>query len=240
MIRPDMAVEIVDGKRVIVVRIPEASPIDKPVFIRNKGLPKGACRRIGSTDQICSDDDIAKLYGLRDERSFDKAPLTEEASIDDLSSEAIKEYRQTRAELNASADELRLDDDELLLAVGAAAQTKRGYEITRAGLILFGKPVALRRLYPSLRIDYIIVPGSEWAANPTERYESVEIRQPLLIAVPRAVALVSQDLPKSFQLKGRTISQNRNSSDTLRGHPRSYRECSDAPELPHDGANSDH
>lgn len=61
-IRPEMVVEERDGKRVIVLHILEAPAGDKPVFIESKGLPKGAFRRIGSTDQHCTDDDLAVFY----------------------------------------------------------------------------------------------------------------------------------------------------------------------------------
>ncbi|MBL0317939.1 MAG: ATP-binding protein [Alphaproteobacteria bacterium] len=50
-IRPSIRTEDIDGKKVIIVDVTEAPQSDKPVFIRNKSLPRGAYRRIGSTDQ---------------------------------------------------------------------------------------------------------------------------------------------------------------------------------------------
>ena len=57
-IRPQISVEVAGDKRVIVAFIPEAQPNEKPIFIQSRGLPKGAFRRIGSTDQVCTEDDI--------------------------------------------------------------------------------------------------------------------------------------------------------------------------------------
>lgn len=39
-----------------------------------------------------------------------------------------------------------------------------------------------------MRIDYIRVPGKEWVQAPTNKFETVEIREPLLTAVWRAQA----------------------------------------------------
>ncbi len=39
-----------------------------------------------------------------------------------------------------------------------------------------------------MRFDYIRVPGKEWVQAPTNKFETVEIREPLLTAVRRAQA----------------------------------------------------
>jgi len=59
---------------------------------------------------------------------------------------------------------------------------------TLAGIVLFGKPMALRRMLPIVKIDCIRVPGLEWIEDPHERFQSVEIRKPLLLALPLAEA----------------------------------------------------
>lgn len=41
-IRPTINVEVVKNKLVVVAHIPEAKPYEKPVYIKNKGLEKGA------------------------------------------------------------------------------------------------------------------------------------------------------------------------------------------------------
>ena len=56
-IRPQMAVEALEGKAVVVVFVPELPPTDKPVYLKSLGLPRGAMRRVGSTDQEGTEDD---------------------------------------------------------------------------------------------------------------------------------------------------------------------------------------
>jgi ATP-dependent DNA helicase RecG len=66
--------------------------------------------------------------------------------------------------------------------------------------MLFGKSMALRRHFPMNRVDYIIVEGREWIPDPAHRYQTIEILEPLLIAIPKLVTLILNDIPKAFTL----------------------------------------
>jgi ATP-dependent DNA helicase RecG len=202
-VRPEMTVHVApDGKRVVVVRIPESDPSSKPIYLKRLSLPKGAFRRIGSADHACSDDDLALFYQKRDETSFDAA-IVPGVTVADLDPAAIAEYRATR--LKRDAEELAYDDEGLLRAVGATVVVNGNVAVTRAGLLLFGGEAALRLHCPSARIDYILVAGQDWVPDTTQPLRSTEIRQPLMIALPRVASLVSQDLPTTFQLKGKGL-----------------------------------
>ena len=199
-LRLDIQTEILDGKPVIVVFVPEASPQDKPVYLKAQGLPRAAFRRIGSTDQRCTDDDLLVLYQNRQQESFDAGPVPD-ATLDDFAPEAIADYRQSRSEANPDAEELRWTDHDLLQALGCIRQNERGqWQPTVAGLLLFGKPVALRRSFPMTRVDYIRVPGREWVPDPERRFDSIELRDPLFRLIRRVQAAILDDLPKAFGL----------------------------------------
>lgn len=198
-VRVQIASEQVSGQTILVVTVPEAQPGDKPVFLKKHGLPRGAYRRVGSTDQQCTEDDLLALYQGRQVESFDCTAVPD-ASLDDLSAEAIADYRRARAEANADAEELRWSDEELLEAIGCVRRAGPGRVPTVAGILLMGKPQALRRLYPMTRIDYIRVPGKEWIPDPERRFDSVEIRDYLFRAIRRALSAVLDDLPKAFGL----------------------------------------
>ena len=200
VLRPEMAVERVDGKTLIVVFEPEADASQKPVYLQATGLPKGAFRRVGSTDQRCVDDDLWVLRGAS-QAAFgpDMAPLAD-ARMDDLDPNAIAEYRRLRAQANPQAEELGYGNDEMLEALSAVRRMGAELKPTLAGVVLFGKPIALRRLLPALRVDYVRVVGTQWVDDPEQRFQSVDIRQPLMLALPKAEASVEDDLPKGFRL----------------------------------------
>ncbi|MDD5028752.1 MAG: ATP-binding protein [Rhodoferax sp.] len=199
-VRVEINTETIHGKTVLVVHVPEAQPQDKPIFFKAQGLPKGAFRRISSTDQHCTDDDLAVFYQGRQTESFD-ATLVADTSLDDLSPEAIADYRQSRAEANPDAEELRWSDEDLLQSLGCIRRNPQAvWQPTVAGLMLFGKPVALRRCFPMMRVDYIRVPGREWIPQPDRRFDTIDLRDPLLRLVRRAQAAILDDLPKGFAL----------------------------------------
>ena len=62
-LRPEIAVERIDGKTLVVVQVAEVDHGHKPVYLKATGLPRGAFRRIGSTDQRCTDEDLWVLRG---------------------------------------------------------------------------------------------------------------------------------------------------------------------------------
>lgn len=200
-VRIELSTEQVNGQAVVVAFVPEAQAQDKPVFFKAQGLPKGALRRVGSVDQHCTEDDLAVFYQGRKRDSFD-ASLVPDATLDDLAPEALADYRQTRAEANPDAEELRWTDEELLRALGCIGQDERGaWRPTVAGAMLFGKPQLLRRCFPMTRVDYIRVPGREWVPDPNRRFDTIELRDPLFRLIRRAQAAVLDDLPKGFALK---------------------------------------
>lgn len=199
-LRLDIQTDSLNGKPVIVVFVPEAAAHEKPVYLKAQGLPRGAFRRIGSTDQHGTDDDLLVLYQNRQQESFDSG-LVPDATLDDFAPEALADYRQSRAAANPDAEELRWTDQDVLQALGAIRQNERGqWQPTVAGLLLFGKPVALRRSFPMTRVDYIRVPGREWVPDPERRFDSIELRDPLFRLIRRVQAAILDDLPKAFGL----------------------------------------
>lgn len=105
--------------------------------------------------------------------------------------------------MNPEAEELSLNDMDLLRALGAIKKTKDGgYHLTYTGLLVFGKQMSLRRLVPSFRVDYIRISGNQWMADGNNRFEqTIDMRGPLMLMVNKACSAVMDDLPKGFELK---------------------------------------
>ena len=199
-IRPLIETEVVNGKTVIVVKIDEAPEAQKPIYIVNRGLPQGAFRRVGSSDQKCTEDDMRIFYSSAE--SFDST-IVKGATLDDIDDNAVAYYRKLRAKVNSNAEELSYDDKDLLMALRACEREKDGsYVLTYTGLVVFGKSMSLRRLLPALRVDYIRVSGNRWIEDPDKRFETtIDMRGPLIQMVNRALNAIKDDLPKGFALK---------------------------------------
>ena len=201
-IRPVIDVILHPNGPVIIAYISEAEPYEKPVYIKSRGVEKGAFRRIGPTDQMCTREDLDLINRLRSQKKFDETTINH-ATWMDFDPKAIEAYRRYRKDINGSAKELEWSDQDLMVALGAAVELKNELKPTIAGIILFGSEMALRRLFPiAARIDYIVVDGKEWVPNPEKRYsQSYEFREALILAIPRLITHIMRDIPNAFSMQ---------------------------------------
>jgi ATP-dependent DNA helicase RecG len=195
-VRPIISTEKINSDTVIVIKINELPANQKPLYFKSKGLPDGAYRRIGPTDHRCTYDDLQLFF--TDYDSYDKTILND-TSISDIDENAVQRYRELRTRINATAEELSYNDEDLLLALGCL-EHKEPKRLTVAGLLLFGKSQAQRRITPMLRADYIRVPGTTWVEDPDNRFTTVDMRGSLILLAFRLVNAVNSDLPKGFLL----------------------------------------
>lgn len=196
-VRPDIRVDEIGGKKVLRVFVPELAPAQKPVRFKEEPLPGGAWRRIGSNDQRCTEEDLAEFFGPQDD--FDASPVRG-AKMADVDPDAIRRYRTLRAKANPNAEELAMDDRDLLLALGCLDPDAPD-TLTVAGVLLFGSASLQRRVMPDARVDYIRVPGTKWVETVDDTFESSDMRGSLLLLLFRVVNAIQADLPQGFVLK---------------------------------------
>lgn len=197
-VRPEVESEqLGNGKIAIKVFIAELPTAQKPLYFKNEALPRGAYRRIGSSDQRCTDDDLHVFFNRED--TFDSSSVSS-SSIDDISEEALDFYKVLRGKVNQFAEELTYNNHDLLQSLGCLKRENAINLLTFTGLLVFGKRQALRRLLPMVRVDYIRVPGNEWIKDPDNRFTTVDMRGPLIELVQRTFNAIADDLPKGFLL----------------------------------------
>jgi ATP-dependent DNA helicase RecG len=197
-VRPEIDIEqLSNGNLVMKIFVSELPDAQKPLYFKKNGLPLGAFRRIGSSDQHCTEDDLYVFYNKED--SLDSS-IIKDTSFDDISEEAVQLYRKLRAKVNPGAEELNYDDIELLQSLGCIKKDNENWILTYTGLLVFGKRISLRRLLPMVRVDYIRVPGNEWVQDPDNRFTTVDMRGPLIELVQRTFTSIADDLPKGFLL----------------------------------------
>ncbi len=200
-LRPQMRVDGAEGKTVLVVYMPEVATADKPVYLKATGLPRGAYRRIGSTDQRCTDHDLWALRQIDEPQSGFDAKVVDDCELSELDPAAIAEYRRLRTLVNPQAEELSYPDEELLEALLAVRRVNGEFKPTVAGVLLFGKPLTLRRLFPTAEVSYVRVVGTEWVADPERRFAAtIDVRKAALLTFRQIAAAIEDDLPKGFYL----------------------------------------
>ena len=215
-VRPQICVDIdpESSRRVVVAHVSEAPATEKPVYLRARGLPRGAFRRIGASDIVCTEDDLHVLFHLRGTKSYDETPV-DDAVWADLDPQVFRVYRHLRAELNPAAVEL--DYDDLARCPGTPRRGPQGdgvgadscrtsplwYETSLAAFL----PDPPHRLSADRRQG--VGPKIPGALSSIGGLKSG--REPLLLAIPQVVSHIMDDIPKSMSLPGRAASSARNS-----------------------------
>jgi len=198
-VRPKIEIERIEDKNLIKIEVAELPAERKPLYFKNLKIPKGIFRRIGPTDQSCTEEDLTVFYGNTVE-NYDTTVI-QNSSLEDVSEEAVELYRKLIRKAKPNAEELEFDTPELLYALNAADTAKDTANLTLTGLLIFGKKMALRRPLPMCRVDYIRISGKEWVEDPDQRFEStIDMRGSLLELLPRTIAAIADDLPKGFYL----------------------------------------
>jgi ATP-dependent DNA helicase RecG len=200
-VRPEVNVEKINEKTVIKIHVNELPDRQKPVFFIKDGLPGGAYRRIGSTDQRCTEDDMHIFY--QDSSSFDQTEV-KGSSMADIDEVALERYRQLREKVNPAAEELLLGNLELLQSLGCINKDN-AMELNVAGFMLFGSSKAHRKFCPMIRVDYIRVPGNTWVDDPDNRFVSIDMQGPIILVLFRLIDAINVDLPRGFLLQDNKI-----------------------------------
>jgi len=199
-IRPEIHVGVIEGKKIVCLFIPESEPEAKPIYIMAAGVPKGAYRRIGSTDHKCTDEDIELFYQERSRQKFDQMHVYE-ATYDDIDPDAVSEYRKIRSRANSNAEELALDDINLLKSLHCIKEKEGRLAPTVAGLVLFGKRESLKKYLPLIQVDYIRIPGLEWIEHSDSSFDSLIYQEALIPLIPKLHRNIMSALPTAVTLK---------------------------------------
>ena len=133
-VRPEIYVEKIRGKNVLRIFVPELPAPRKPLYFKNEGIPKGIFRRIGSSDQRCSEEDLPVFYTRED--ACDHSPVPG-AHLSDVDEEEVARYRILRGKVRPDATELSFDTPRLLKALGCLDR-EDPTRLNLAGALLFG------------------------------------------------------------------------------------------------------
>ncbi|WP_455057852.1 ATP-binding protein [Jutongia sp.] len=160
----------VNGDLIIVIYVPMAKREEKPVFI-NDDLFGGTFRRNHEGDYRCTRLQVKTMLRDQAENTMDMEVL-DDVPMQDLNYETIRGYRNRHRILKTGHPFERLNDEEYLRSIGAAAISREDKKLhpTAAGMLMFGDEYNIVRHFPEYFLDYreMLDPTIRW----TDRLQS--------------------------------------------------------------------
>ena len=172
-----------NGDIIMVITVPKASRESRPVYINGK-MFGGTYRRNWEGDYKVSRAGIKAMLRDQPEGTSDMKVL-DDFSVSVLNYETIQGYRNRHRSFNPGHPFLKLDDENYLQRIGAAAVSKMDGKLhpTGAGLLMFGNEYDIIREYPEYFLDYrrmtntltqwsdrIYSSSGEWSGNICDFY----------------------------------------------------------------------
>ena len=168
----DVQTYVVGEKKdvIMVIYVPMAKREQKPVYINND-IFNGTYRRNHEGDYHCTRLQVKAMLRDQTERTMDMEIL-DKVPMEDLNYETIHGYRNSHRTLKSGHPFERLDDNEYLRSIGAAAISEEDGQLhpTAAGMLIFGNEYNIVRHFPEYFLDYReeLDPTTRW----TDRVQS--------------------------------------------------------------------
>lgn len=204
----------IDGKDVICITVPEADYHRKPVYI-NDNMRDGTYKRSHEGDRHVNKEELAML--TRNSADDLDSEIVEHYGMDDIDPDTLNAYRARFDARYRNHVYGHLDNKQFLQQMGGYSKNRRtGKEgLTKAGLLMFGKGLSIREVFPQFRVDYLdrsgITPGSseKWNDRLTDdgtwehnlfNFVALTLRR-LFVTLPKAGRLVGGERADDESLK---------------------------------------
>ena len=149
----DTTVETVEGKGIVVIRVPWVDRYTRPVYIDNS-IFGGTFRRTYTGDHQCKREEVLSMLRDSDTSSQDAA-VAESARVEFINRETVAAYRRRFDQRNEGHVWGKADDETFLTNIGALrVDEKGGLRPTRAGLLMFGEDRWITYEFPHYFLDY--------------------------------------------------------------------------------------
>jgi len=149
----NVRIENVSGHRIVVIDVPRAHRLDRPVYV-NGNPTAGAYRRTGEGDYHCTEEELRSMYRDAARKSQDMR-LLEGLSCSVLSPASLQSFRR-KMDVTRPGHVMEAEDDEaFLLSLGAVGRGKDdALHPTAAGLLMFGSGPVIREIFPRYSLCY--------------------------------------------------------------------------------------
>lgn len=199
----DVQIVDVDGKDIIVINVPRADYMIRPVYI-NSNLSKGTYKRNHEGDYHCTEQELRMMVRDSNELGND-CMFLEYYTMDDIDIPSLERYRILFRTENPEHIWNDIDNKDFLIQLGGYVVNRKEQTegLTMAGLLMFGKGLPIRDRFENLRMDYIdksnLIGDQRYSDRLT--YDGTwenNLFNFIRIVLPR----LTRDLPRPFQMEG--------------------------------------
>lgn len=193
----------VDGHTVLWIEVPQADYKYKPVYI-NENPMKGSYKRNHEGDYHCTEEEVKAMLRDASDSGIDGG-LLDGFTMDDIDLNTLKAYRIEYEHHNPDHVWNSVEDKEFLRNLGGYTidRTTRREGLTTAGLLMFGKGLAIRERFDNIRMDYLdqtnLASGVRW--NDRLTYDG-SWENNLYNFTKRILPKLVSDLKRPFKLEG--------------------------------------
>lgn len=159
--------EYIDGKKVIEIRVPEASYKEKPIYLN--GQANQTYIRRGSGDYIVNEDELATFF--RNKIDNLDEDLIENYDMDDLDSITIDNYIERLVVRDKHNRYVNMEKHQILSELGVIRRDRKTKKeaLTFGGLLFFGKYDSIKEYLPHFHLEYIDLTNTSFSKE--ERYK---------------------------------------------------------------------
>lgn len=199
LVDSDVSVEREGDAELVVVKVPRADRLLRPVYINNS-MNAGAYRRNGEGDYRCTMEAVRAM--VRD--SFDGAidrDIVDQVGLDALNDDSVRRYRNEFGSIRLNHPWTDLTDEEFLVRLGAIARSKEDGALrpTKAGLLMFGEAWRIVDAFPNYFLDCRRISGMRrWDDRITS--DSGDWSGNVYDFWGKAYLMLCEGLPRPFEL----------------------------------------
>ena len=189
-----------DGKTLLLIRVPAANRKQKPVYLNGNPLNGNTYRRLHDGDRKCDDATVRRMLAEQVQDSLDTRIL-QGFTLDDLDKETLHAYRNMLATHKPDHPWNAPDDAEFLRLFGGWRTDRETGEqgLSLAALLMFGHGAAITEAAPYYFLDYQelpeqgdsdtrwldrVVPDGTWSGNLFDFYRRVSRKLMADLKVP--------------------------------------------------------
>jgi len=201
-----------EEKTLIVFHIPEASRREKPVYIRN--IHESYIRR-GAGDERCTQAEIERFLRDASGTTYDSEVLPELDVETFFEESSVAWYRRILQQIQGNRH-AELNDVEFLNEWGFVVESGNSLVVTRAAILLFGKPRYVRQVLPRGIVDYqrLDTPFESW--SPERRWDDrVVVEENIITAWQTVVEKYMRLAERPFSVDATTMRRHDDPPDYI-------------------------